>query len=246
MKVFLAITWLSLTTYAWEDYDSICGAFYNGLYYLEEALAAEDGTSETKSAYAGYFQRNMGYIEDALRSVDQQAFEHLLADCETTLKGGHKIIASGLGKNVSICEKFVGTMLSLGLDAGFLHTNSAIHGDMGMIHPGDLVIILTKSGETQESVYLVDLLKQRSGVNLWLLSFNAQGTLAQRMEKKLLVTLAHEGDQWNVMPNNSTTINLLILQEVAIELSRRLGLELEKDFKPNHPGGAIGEALNHA
>ena len=65
------------------------------------------------------------------------------------------------------------------------------------------------------------------------------------IENQLIVSLDHEGDQWDVIPNNSTTLNLIILQTIAIELSRRLDLELEKDFKPNHPGGAIGEHLEN-
>ena len=55
--------------------------------------------------------------------------------------------------------------------------------------------------------------------------------------------MEHEGDLWNIVPNNSTTLNLIVLQELAIELSRRLHLDLERDFKPNHPGGAIGKFL---
>ena len=161
----------------------------------------------------------------------------------SVISTGHKIIASGLGKNVPICDKFVGTMLSLGLDAAFMHTNTAVHGDMGMVHPGDLVIILTKSGSTAESVYLAELLKQREGVKLWLLSFREHSELADTMPNKVIVNLEHEGDLWNIVPNNSTTINLLILQEVAMEMSRRLKLDLERDFKPNHPGGAIGDKL---
>ena len=136
-----------------------------------------------------------------------------------------------------------GTMLSLGLDANFLHTNTAIHGDMGMVKPGDLVIILTKSGATVESVYLSELLKQREGVQLWLLSFKAHSKLADSMENKLIINLEHEGDLWNVVPNHSTTLNLIVLQKIAMELSKRLQLDLEKDFKPNHPGGAIGASL---
>ena len=136
-------------------------------------------------------------------------------------------------------------MLSLGLDAQFLNTNSAVHGDMGMVKPGDLVIILTKSGSTDESVYLVDLLKKREGVILWLLSFKEHSVLADSMDRKLIVTLEHEGDMWDVVPNNSTAINLIILQTLAIQLSKRMGLTLEKDFKPNHPGGAIGAHLKH-
>ena len=239
MKMLLAITWLSLTTYAWEDYDSICGAFYNGLYYLEEALQMEN-------AYSCYFEKNFHFIDNALRSVSMSQMERLLSNCQKTLEQGNKIIVSGLGKNVPICEKFVGTLWSLGLNAGFLHTNSAVHGDMGMIRPGDLVIILTKSGSTSESVYLAELLQRRKDVKLWLFSFNEHSTLANMMDNKLIVRLEHEGDLWNIIPNNSTTINLIILQTIAMELSRRLNLSLEKDFKPNHPSGAIGMQLSNS
>lgn len=235
MHLLHALIWLSLTTYAWEDYDSICGAFYNGLYYLEEALSDDSAFS--------YFEKNDKIIEDALKSISKADLERLISSCETTLRSGHKIVASGLGKNVPICDKFVGTMLSLGLDAGFLHTNSAVHGDMGMVRSGDLVILLTKSGNTSESVYLAELLKKRKGVQLWLLSFEEHSVLVDMLENRLIIHMEHEGDQWNIMPNNSTTLNLIVLQTVAIELSRRLGLELDRDFKPNHPGGAIGERL---
>ena len=190
-----------------------------------------------------YFENNVRIIDNALKSIDLDAFERIIEDCERTLKSGHKIIASGLGKNVPICDKFVGTMLSLGLEAGFLHTNSAVHGDMGMVKPGDLVIIRTKSGSTTESVYLAGLLKERKGVNLWLLSFEEKSLLSELIDNKLIVEMEHEGDLWNIVPNNSTVLNLIILQEIAIELSRRFNFELKKDFKPNHPGGAIGESL---
>ncbi len=196
-----------------------------------------------ESVYEEYFSEDMRIMKDSLKSIDSGGMHKLLDACEAVIRSGHKIIASGLGKNVPICEKFVGTMLSLGLDANFLHTNTAVHGDMGMVKRGDLVIVLTKSGATAESVYLVDLLKQRKGVQLWLLSFKKNSLLADSMENKLIVDLEHEGDNWDIVPNHSTTLNLIILQKVAIELSKRLNLDLEKDFKPNHPGGAIGETL---
>lgn len=197
------------------------------------------------SAFNEYFQNDIRLIEQSLKNMDGRQFEALLDACETTLANGGKIIASGLGKNVPICDKFVGTMLSLGLNAGFLHTNTAVHGDMGMVKSGDLVIILTKSGATAESVYLVDLLKQRAGVNLWLLSFKEKSVLADTMENKLILSLEHEGDLWDIVPNHSTTLNLLVLQKIAIELSKRFKLDLMNDFKPNHPGGAIGVNLSN-
>ncbi|MXP76796.1 SIS domain-containing protein [Lachnospiraceae bacterium WCA-9-b2] len=192
-----------------------------------------------------FFDMNSRIIGNALDSISEHDMERLISDCERTIRKGHKVIASGLGKNVPICDKFVGTMLSLGLDAGFLHMNSAVHGDMGMVHKGDLVIILTKSGATAETVYLVELLRKREDVKLWLISFEQQSVLADTMENKILIQMEHEGDLWDIVPNNSTTLNLIVLQTVAVELSRRLRLDLERDFKPNHPGGAIGERLNH-
>jgi len=190
-----------------------------------------------------YFQNNMKIIGNALNSISEDVFEQLLSDCGKTIRNGNKIVVSGLGKNVAICEKFVGTMVSLGLDASFLHTNSAIHGDIGIVHSGDLVIILTKSAGTFESKQLYDVLKKRKGVTVWLLTFNKNGELTELIDNKLIIDLEHEGDMWNLIPNNSTAINLIVLQAIAILLSERLGLTLENDFKPNHPGGAIGRVL---
>ncbi len=196
-----------------------------------------------------FFEQSMIAIDNALKSISNDAMEKLIADCEQALRSGHKVIASGLGKNVPICEKFEGTMLSLGLDAQFLHTNSAVHGDMGMVKKGDVVIVLTKSGSTQESVYLVKLLQHKfenkDVCNIWLITFNEHGVLSNMVDNKVSISLSHEGDLWNIVPNNSTTVNLIVLQTVAIELSKRMGLQLEKDFKPNHPGGAIGESLRN-
>lgn len=189
----------------------------------------------------GYFNENARIIEKALETVSEKDFEKLLTASVKTLQAGHKIVASGLGKNVPICDKFVGTMSSLGLDSYFLHTNSAVHGDIGVVKDGDLVIILTKSGSTAESVYLTQILKQRN-VDLWLLSFEEESILAREIENHIIVKMEHEGDMWNIMPNNSTTINLIILQTLAMEIAKKMHLTLD-DFKKNHPGGHIGEVL---
>lgn len=189
-----------------------------------------------------YFEKQLKQIEHSLHSLNESEFERLVNEAVKTLDGGHKVIVSGLGKNVPICEKFVGSMLSLGMDACFLHTNSAVHGDMGVAKDGDMVIILTKSGETRESIYLTQLLKERN-VGLWLLTFERESTLTREISNRIVLDLEHEGDMWNIMPNNSTTVNLVILQGLAMLIAERRGLKLE-DFKRNHPGGKIGELLN--
>ena len=188
-----------------------------------------------------YFEETLRILSDSLDSVNSSDFNALLNDCEKTLRGGNKIIVSGLGKNVPICEKFVGTMMSLGMNANFLHTNSAVHGDVGMVKDDDLVIVLTKSGSTAESVYLVNILKQRK-CKIWLLTFNANGKLSTDVENKVVISLEHEGDMWNIVPNNSTILNLIVLQTLSMMLAKNLNITLD-DFKKNHPGGAIGEQL---
>lgn len=181
-------------------------------------------------------------LEKSIASIDLQAFDRLVNDCVVALEKGNRVVTSGLGKNVPVCEKFVGTMISLGQDACFMNTNSAVHGDLGVARPGDIVIVLTKSGETAESIYLVDLLKKRN-VDIWLLTFCQSSTLIQRVPNHIALHLDHEGDQWNIIPNNSTVMNLIVLQELAMEITKRRGVTLQA-FKKNHPGGYIGVQLN--
>lgn len=188
-----------------------------------------------------YFEKQLKEIDISIHSINENEFTRLVKESSETLKTGHKVIVSGLGKNVPICEKFVGSMVSLGLDACFLHTNSAVHGDMGIVKDGDLVILLTKSGETQESVYLAKLLQER-GVNMWLLSFEEKSTLTEMIPNRIILRLSHEGDLWNIMPNNSTTLNLIVLQGLAMQVAKEQGLIIE-DFRRNHPGGHIGQVL---
>lgn len=188
-----------------------------------------------------YFERQMKELNHSIHSLDEKLFQRMIEEGVTTIKEGHKIIVSGLGKNVPICDKFVGSMVSLGLPAYFLHTNSAIHGDIGLVKDKDMVIILTKSGETAESIYLVEKLQERNVV-LWLLTFNSDSTLTRKIPNSLVLKLEHEGDLWNIMPNNSTTMNLIVLQGVAMMIAKKMDLSIS-DFRKNHPGGAIGVQL---
>lgn len=189
-----------------------------------------------------YFEKQLEELTHSMHSLDEGLFERWVNEALKTLEQGHKIIASGLGKNVPICEKFVGSMVSMGLEACFLHTNSAVHGDMGIVKDGDMVILLTKSGETEESVYLARLLGQRK-VNLWLLTFTKESTLTREIPNSIVVELRHEGDLWNIMPNNSTALNLIILQGLAMQIANSLHLTVE-NFRRNHPGGYIGKTIN--
>lgn len=188
-----------------------------------------------------YFNNILDTVKGSIQSLNEEQFGILTEHCVRCLKNGGKIIASGLGKNVPICEKFVGTMNSLGMDARFLHTNTAVHGDLGMVTKKDIVLLLSKSGNTAESVMLANYLNER-GVETWLLSFNEESKLIHLLTYRLILKLKEEGDPWDIVPNNSTTIYLILLQGLAMQISERLGITLD-DFKVNHPGGGIGARL---
>lgn len=188
-----------------------------------------------------YYEGVLEVIKDSLESIPLEEYNKLIDESVEVLKNGGKIIASGLGKNVPICEKFVGTLNSLGIDARFLHTNTAIHGDLGMVKENDIVYLLSKGGNTQETVKLGEYLNER-GTNTWLMSFYGDGNASKIIDKKLIIHLIDEGDEWDIVPNNSTTVYLIVLQGIALEIGKRMGVSLD-DFRVNHPGGGIGARL---
>lgn len=188
-----------------------------------------------------YLEQLLSTVTESVLSMDLESYQKIISNSVETLNNGGRIIVTGLGKNVPVCEKFVGTMNSLGLNSSFMNTNSAVHGDLGMVDQKDLVIVMTKSGETIESIYLTTLLKERKCC-IWLLSFNDKSTLTKEIPNGLILKLSHEGDLWDIIPNNSTTVNLIVLQSVAINIAKELNVDLET-FKVNHPGGYIGEKL---
>lgn len=188
-----------------------------------------------------YYDNVLLVLRDAINSINENKYKELVDQCIQTIRNGGKIIASGLGKNVPICEKFVGTMNSMGLDARFLHTNTAVHGDLGMVEKKDLVILLSKGGNTVETVMLAQYLKER-GTNTWLMTFTDDCKTSEIVNQCLVMNLQNEGDEWDIMPNNSTSVYLIILQGMAIEIGKKMGITID-DFRINHPGGGIGAKL---
>lgn len=188
------------------------------------------------------FKYNLGVVENSVASLDYERYSALREDCLSALHAGRKIIVSGLGKNVPVCEKFVSSMRSVGLEAEFLHTSEAFHGDLGMVKEGDVVIILSKSGKTPESLLLADKLRTKRRVILWAFTFEYGTDLSDRVNNAIVLSLEQEGGPWNIMPMNSTVVSLFILQGLIIDLVNAMGIKLS-DFKTNHPGGGIGKKL---
>ena len=152
-----------------------------------------------------------------------------------------RLVITGIGKSAIIANKIVATLNSTGTPSLFMHAADAIHGDLGMIQPDDIVMCISKSGNTPEIKVLVPLLKRR-GSKLVALVSNTNSYLAQQADFVLNATIAEEACPHNLAPTTSTTVHLALGDALAVCL-----LELRnfstRDFAEYHPGGSLGKQL---
>jgi len=159
----------------------------------------------------------------------------VIAEC----KG--RIVISGMGKSAVIAQKIVATLNSTGTPSVFMHAADAIHGDLGMVLQDDVVIILSKSGESQEIKFLVPLIKN-FGNKLIAIVGNVESFLAKQSDIILNSTVSQEACPNNLAPTSSTTAQLVIGDALAICLMELRGFQ-SGDFAKFHPGGTLGKKL---
>jgi arabinose-5-phosphate isomerase len=157
------------------------------------------------------------------------------------LENQGNIVFSGIGKSAIIAQKIAATMNSTGTSSVFMHAADAIHGDLGIIRDKDLVVVLSKSGETPEIKVLVPLIKLR-GNPLIAIVGNRNSYLAQQADYVLDVTVPNEGYPDSLAPTCSTTAQLVMGDALALCLMQCRGFS-SKDFAKYHPGGALGKQL---
>lgn len=151
------------------------------------------------------------------------------------------IVFSGIGKSAIIAQKIAATMNSTGTSSVFMHAADAIHGDLGIIRENDLVVILSKSGETPEIKVLVPLIKLRGNTIIAIVG-NCESYLAKQADYILNVTVDNEGIPGNLAPTSSTTAQLVMGDALALCLMKCRGFS-NADFAKFHPGGALGKQL---
>jgi arabinose-5-phosphate isomerase len=156
--------------------------------------------------------------------------------------GAHgRVVVTGMGKSGIIAQKIAATLSSTGSPALFMHPAEAVHGDLGMLMPGDVVVALSSSGETEEILRLLVTLKRKGDA---LISFccNLNSTLAQASDVALDCSVEREACGLNLAPTASTTAMLALGDALAIAVSLRKGFRAE-DFAELHPGGKLGKRL---
>lgn len=161
--------------------------------------------------------------------------------CELLLACKGRIVVTGMGKSGHIGKKIAATLSSTGSPAFFMHPGEANHGDVGMITRQDTVIAISNSGNTQEIITLLPLLK-RLEVPLIALSGNSDSTLAHVADVNLDVSIRQEACPLGLAPTTSTTVALVMGDALAIALLQARGFSAE-DFALSHPGGTLGKRM---
>jgi arabinose-5-phosphate isomerase len=169
------------------------------------------------------------------------AFDAAVDLLREALAQGHKIIVTGVGKSFHIGQKIAATLTSTGAPSTVLHPSEAMHGDLGILQSGDAVLALSYSGESDELVNLLPILK-RAEVRIVALTGDPASTLARHSDVVLDASVEREACPFNLAPTASTTVALAIGDALAVALINARGLGIE-DYARFHPGGAIGRAL---
>jgi arabinose-5-phosphate isomerase len=174
----------------------------------------------------------------AAQRLQPAQLEHalqLLTACES------KVILTGIGKSGFIARKIAATLTSTGTRAVFLHPSDALHGDLGILHSSDVIVILSNSGETDEILGMLPYLKHR-GVPLIAIVGNVNSTVARNADVVLDASVDKETCPFNLAPTASTTVALAIGDALALTVMQMKGLTPE-DFALNHPAGRLGKRL---
>ena len=174
----------------------------------------------------------------ALASRIDESFVHA---CELMLACEGRIVVIGMGKSGHIGGKIAATLASTGSPAFFVHPGEASHGDLGMIMPKDVVLAFSNSGETEEILTILPLIKRR-GVPLITLTGNPASALARAADVHIDVTVAQEACPLGLAPTSSTTAALVMGDALAVALLEHRGFTAE-DFARSHPGGRLGRRL---
>ncbi len=153
-----------------------------------------------------------------------------------------RVVLTGVGKSGLIARKIVATMNSTGTPAIYLHPTDALHGDLGMVRHEDVVILLSKSGATEELLMLIPMLK-RLEVSLIGMLGNSDSKMARQMDIILDVSVSEEACPYDLAPTASTTATLAMGDALSVALLKLRGFT-EEDFAMLHPGGSLGKRLS--
>lgn len=186
-------------------------------------------------------QRVIRIEQNALEQLKPYINESFSNACELLINAQGRVVVTGMGKSGHIGSKMAATLASTGTPAFFVHPGEASHGDLGMITPQDVVIAISNSGETNELLTIVPLIK-RMKAKLISITNNGNSSLAQAADVSLEIGKSEEACPLGLAPTSSTTATLVLGDALAVSLLEARGFTAE-DFALSHPGGSLGRKL---
>jgi arabinose-5-phosphate isomerase len=177
----------------------------------------------------------------AIKNLTNSVDEDFVKAVKLIFESKGRVIVTGIGKSANIAQKIVATFNSTGTPSIFMHAADAIHGDLGIVRPDDVLIAISKSGETPEIKVLIPLLKARKNKIIALVG-NTSSYLAMQSDCILNSTVEKEACPNNLAPTTSTTAQLVIGDAVAVSLLDLRGFTAD-DFAVYHPGGSLGKRM---
>ncbi len=188
------------------------------------------------------FALNVLKIElEAIGKLKKRIDSHFLRSVEMIINTEGSVVLTGMGKSGLIARKISATMASTGTPSFFLHPAEASHGDLGMVKSGDMVIAISNSGETEELIKILPILK-RMGIPVIAITGKKDSTLATYAEETLDISVEKEACPLNLAPTASTTVTLVLGDMLAVTALKEKGFR-EEDFALYHPGGSLGKKL---
>jgi len=198
-------------------------------------------TEKNKFDYIKTAKRVLDIESSAIANLKSDLGESFTNACELCFNCTGKIIVMGLGKSGHIADKIAATFASTGTPAFFIHPSEAIHGDLGMIDSEDIVLVLSNSGETEEIVSLIPVLRA-IGIKIVALTGNKKSKLSHEADIHIHVLIKEEACPMNLAPTASTSAALAMGDAIAVALLEKRGFTKE-DFAKSHPGGSLGKQL---
>lgn len=187
--------------------------------------------------------RNVVRIEaEAISNLEESINKEFVKAVDIIFSAKGRVVLTGMGKSGLIARKIVATLNSTGTAAIYLHPTDALHGDLGMVRKEDVVIIISKSGATDEISKLLPMLK-RLGVKLIAMSGNPDSSLVKESDIFLNIFVKEEACPYDLAPTASTTATLVMGDALSVALLQKRGFT-EEDFALLHPGGSLGKRLS--
>lgn len=186
-----------------------------------------------------YIYKHLSEIDNAFLSISNDTLIQITEAILNNNLKNNKLFFTGIGKNGHVASKAASTFNSIGIPVIYINPVDAVHGDIGLIHNNDMIIAISKSGNTDELILFLNKANQRTD-NIWLIHSNKNNNSIKYCYNDIFIEVKNEADHLNIIPTVSISVYTILLQSIACAIADGKNLTLQQ-FVKNHPGGSLGK-----